>query len=649
MKRWFILSILVLVAFMCGFSQSEMPNRTSGDGPDAKNKKGEAPKDTIKSVIKVWTLDNQYSTIKPVELDTSTINFHIYNPAFKQSISNTYLGYAGSPYQSNIFFNRDKSEEFYFLRNMGAYRRNNSEVEYFNTTTPYANLMYEQGDQTASRTEQVFKAFYTQNIDSLTNIGFRFNTNKNESQYQMLEATNKFFNLFASRNSSRYNGYLSIRNAKNETVESGGISSSTINRRFAPSTLPVNLSENIANTVTSLSLFTSHEYLMAEIPLLKKLKSDTLPLGFVPRYAFQYSAEMNRYNRVYAEPTVDQDFFKDTYFNTKGSFTDSTLFVRFSHILQLKMFEDNTLKFTFGKRAFLEHEIVSATHPLIDGQRTYKYSNIYGGGEIYSRNSNFWQWNALARFAVLGRNLGDAIVKGTIVKPIVLGADTTRLEAQAWYQDISADVFQEHWQNNHFKWENRFKKQHEVVLNGEYYYSRFHLSGGANYTLLSNYLYNNEKGIPTQYEKEFSVFSAWLDKDFVLGRFNWSNKAVWQEVSDDAVLHLPMLSLYSSFYYSHYLFKVMKIQLGAEVYYHTKFLADSYEPTTTQFYLQNKKLTGGYPLINLFANAKLKRTSAFAMLTHANSMFNFGEFFSSPTYPLEQMAFKFGFLWTFYD
>ena len=93
----------------------------------------------------------------------------------------------------------------------------------------------------------------------------------------------------------------------------------------------------------------------------------------------------------------------------------------------------------------------------------------------------------------------------------------------------------------------------------------------------------------------------------------------------------------------------MQIQLGAEVYYHTKFFADSYEPSTTRFYIQNEMQTGNYPVINLFANAKLKRTSAFAQLMHANSMFKFGEFFRGPHYPLEQMAFRFGFFWTFYD
>jgi hypothetical protein len=648
--------VVLFSLFVAALARAQEVSQYGGNAKNQQDKIREAGedaesklKDSIKSEIKVWTLGNQFSTAKPALLDTSTINFHIYSPLLQQSISNTSLGFTGSSYQSNIFFKRERNEDFYFLRNSAAYRRSQSEVEYYNTTTPYANLMYVQGDQGSSRTEQVFKAFFTRNIDSLTNYGFRYNTIYNQSQYQSLEGGHKFFNVFASRNAPRYNGYISVMNGKDVAFENGGISASTVNRRYSPYQQGVQLQENLENTVATLSLFTSHEYIMGEVPFLQKPVPDSVKPSFVPRYAVQYSVELNTYERALLEPSINTTYFDTVFFKRKGTHTDSSTFRRFTHILQFKVLEDENRKFTFGKRAFLENEIVSASHPLLYGQRTYRYGNVYAGGEVYKRNSNFWQWSGLARFAVLGRNLGDALLKGTIDKPIVLGKDTTFLQVQGWYQDVTADIYQEHWSGNHYKWENNFKKQHEVVVDGSYSYPRFHLSGGANYTLLSNYLYNNEKALPAQYNNEFSIFSGWLNKDFVVGRFVWSNKAVWQEVSDDSVLHLPVWNFYSSIYYSHYLYKVMKIQLGAEIYYHTKFYADSYEPSTTQFYLQNHTKTGGYPMINLYANAKLKRTSAFVILSHANSLFDMGNFISSPAYPLDQMAFKFGFFWTFYD
>jgi len=434
--------------------------------------------------------------------------------------------------------------------------------------------------------------------------------------------------------------------------------------RKDPYQLGVNLGNVIENTSKSFSFFTSHEYLMGQIPFfVPKVTADSLfpdsiladsiinvraPNEFIPKYSVQYSAEFENHSRNIFERSVDQLFFDTTFIKTSNH-TDSAFFSRFSHILQVKAFEDENRKFTFGKRVFIENEMVTAKHPLSDGQRKYNYSNVYLGGEISRTTSTFLNWYALARFALIGRNIGDAIVKGNIDKPFVFNADTTHLTVEGWYQDQSADIFQEHWVSNHFKWENKFKKQHEVVVRGTFSYPRFHAQAGLNYALVSNYLYNNEFAVPDQYNGEFSIISGWLNKDFHLGRFGWSNKMVWQELSNDAVLHLPVFSVYSSIYYSHYLFKVMKLQFGAEVFYHTRFKSNSYQPATTQFYLQNDQITGGYPMVNLFVNAKLKRTSAFAELYHANSMFRMGEFFSSPHYPLDQMAFRFGFYWTFYD
>ncbi len=670
-KKFLYLSFLFLIVLSSnGQEERTLGLGSPGESGDLSESAQVERNDSIEPRLHSWTLTNQFSKRVDSYVDTATINFHNYNPIFKKSISNNYLGFLGAPYESNIFFDRERSNHFYFMRNLNAYYRASEDIQFFNTTTPYSSLQYSQGNQGTRRTEQMFNAFYTQNIDSVTNLGFRYNAIKNKSQYVLQESTHSFLNFFVSRNSERYNGYLSVVSGNNDLLENGGIISDRIdvevpawalflansmggslgtnNTSVSPYDLNVNLPTGVELNNKSLTLFTSHEYLMGRLPVFNPIEEDSTAFQFEPRYSAQYSVEFNRYNRHLIERSVIQSFFDTTLIQT-GSHTDSASFSRFSQIFQLNAFEDQNRRFSFAKRAFIENEIVQAVHPLPYGQRKYNYSNVYAGGEISNTNDGFMNWSALARFAILGRNLGDAIVKGTLEMPIVLGNDTSTFYAQAWYSDISADIFQEHWFSNHFQWENDFRKQHEVVLRGSYLYPRYRASAGASYVLFSNYLYNDEQALPAQYSGEFSVLSAWLNKDFSLGRFHWSNKVVWQAVANDAVLRLPALSLYSNFYYSHYLFQVMKIQLGADIYYHTPFLSNKYEPSTTRFYLQNEMQTGGYPVINLYANAKLKRTSAFVHLLHANSMFKFGEFFSVPYYPIEQMAFRFGFVWTFYD
>jgi hypothetical protein len=644
------MKIIVLITLFCllfsetNFAQDATLPVNEADSIPTAVQQSQTVKKPVKSLIRSWVLDKQNSAVKSVLVDTATLNFHNYSPIFQKSISNTYLGYLGAPYISNNFFDRLKYSDYYFLSSFDAYRITQSDVAYYKTTTPFSWLKYEQGGSE----EQMFTAFFTQNIDSATNLGFRFNVLKNKGQYNYQEANHKNINLFISRNTKRYNGYASFISASDKVVENGGIVDSVIDISQAPGDLLVNLSGSLGPTIKTFSFFTSHEYLLGGISSLfkDKLPSDSV---FIPRYSIQYSLDINDYKRSFYEASSRGNYFDTVYFGSGTNRTDSSSLRRFTQIFQIKALENQTRKFTFGKRVFIENEIVRAIHPIPFGERKFNYSNLFLGGEISNNTSNFIQWNALARFAVLGRNFGDAIVKGAINKSVTIFSDTLLISLEGWYQDISPDIFQEHWNDNHYMWENNFKKQHEVVLKASFHWNKINLNGSANYAMMSNFLYNGRNALPSQYSGEFSVFSLLLNKEFNLGPFGWNNKFIIQKASSDTVLHLPSINYYTSIYFKGTLFKVLKYQLGAEMYYHSSFYADKYEPSTSRFYLQDDILTGAYPQLNAFINAKLKRTSAFAQLMHFNSSFSNGKFFSSPFYPINQMAFRFGFLWSFYD
>ncbi|NLU39268.1 MAG: putative porin [Bacteroidales bacterium] len=594
--------------------------------------------------LRAYRLENQYSLQKSYPVDTSMLNFHVFSPMFRNSITNTYLGFTGAPYISDNFFDRFEYPDYFFFNSIKAYVREIKDVTFYNTNTPFSYLKYEEGSEDI---EQAFTAFFTQNIDSVSNFGFSFDVENGVGDYKNQMGKHKNLNIFYSQNTPRSTIYATIINGTNLLSENGGINNKTINPYANTAMVGVQLSGKLTSEIKSLVAMASYEYRMGEIPFLKKTENtDTV---FVPRYGVQYSADFSRYRRNVTEFSVDDKFFDTIFFNKNSNRLDSSAFTRFTHILQVKMFPDTTRKFTFGKRAFLENEIVTAKHPVLNGMRSYQYSNLFLGGEIYNRSNNLLRWSALARFAMLGRNLGDAIVKGTIDLPIRLFSDTLDVFAEGWYRDISPDIFQEHWNDNHFKWENSFKKQHEVVVKSQLQWNRIRLMAGFNYALMSNYLYVNENAMPSQFGSEFSVMNIWLNKEFVLGHFRWNNKLLWQVSSNADVLHLPELNAYSSISFASRLFKVLAFQLGAEVYYNSEFFADQYQPMTSLFHLQNDILVGGYPYTNAFVNVKLKRTSAYAQLFHANSYLTGGNYSKSPFYPVERLSFRFGILWSFYD
>lgn len=670
---------------LSGNSSNSLSAGSSTEDPDHSEKLGEGlkpQKDTIKSLITSWTLGKDLSTKKISVLDTGMFNFHNYDPVFKKSISNTTLGYYGSAYISNIFAERDQSSDFYFLKSFDCYTLFQPDVKYFNTTTPYSFLRYTQGEEN-SNPEHTFQAFFTQNIDPYTNFGFQFNTIKSTGHYLYQHGHHRYLNLFISRNKGNYDGFVSFIRSKNTINENGGLADPD---KFSNKILADRLSVKFGNNNTSdylhYSLFTLHEYkfefpkaknnIIAANDTINTSLSDSIAAlpneGSLPdsssvlsgvadniktkqggQYGIEYMLKLDRYSRNYTEAILNNDYYSNLYTDSLAGYVDSISYQAITNRIQLKAYELPDKWFSFNARAYLENELIWAMHPIRNGMTTYRYSNVTVGGELSKNNGIIGAWSGNARFVLLGRNLGDAIIKGTYDKSISIFSDTLAFKAQAWYQDLSPNIFEEHLVMNRIKWENDFKKEHRVVLNAELGMPDYKFNVGANYTIISNFLYNNELAMPDQYNNEFSILSAWADKKSIFGHWGWDNRVVWQVLSDDHALDLPTWNIYSNFYFHHTLFKVMHLQIGTELFYNTAFYAPAYEPVTSQFHIQKETMTGNYPLLNGYVNAKLKRASAFVKMYHFASDFLGGNYMSSPSYPLNDWAFRFGVFWSFYD
>jgi len=146
------------------------------------------------------------------------------------------------------------------------------------------------------------------------------------------------------------------------------------------------------------------------------------------------------------------------------------------------------------------------------------------------------------------------------------------------------------------------------------------------------------------------VFSAFLKKDFVL--FNWhlNNKITYQDVPSGSVIRLPQLVLDEALYYERDLIgKVLRLQVGASVYYSTSYYADAYMPVTGEFYLQDRKKYGNYPFIDVFLCARVKTVRVFIKVDNLNAGWSGNNYILTPGYYYPGRTFKFGVSWKFYD
>ena len=124
---------------------------------------------------------------------------------------------------------------------------------------------------------------------------------------------------------------------------------------------------------------------------------------------------------------------------------------------------------------------------------------------------------------------------------------------------------------------------------------------------------------------------------------------MYQLSSQQEILPLPTVALYHNLYYNDLWFKVLSVQLGVNVRYHSAYYAPTYMPATGQFYNQTSTLIGNYPMMNAYLNMHLKRTRFFIEYYHINQMFMQGAYFSMPNYPIDQANLKLGISWNFYD
>ena len=101
-------------------------------------------------------------------------------------------------------------------------------------------------------------------------------------------------------------------------------------------------------------------------------------------------------------------------------------------------------------------------------------------------------------------------------------------------------------------------------------------------------MYFNEKCMPVQHSGNVQVFSASLDQKLNLGILHWDNKITYQTASDESVIPMPNLSVYSNLYLSFKIAKVLDVQLGVDCDYYTKYKGLGYQPATMTFYNQNE-------------------------------------------------------------
>ncbi len=624
--------------------------------------------DTTPAFIKTWRLEEDFTTMIDYSFDTLQNSFQLYNPVYRNSISNSYLGNLGLQSRNNLYFNQDQKTGFLFMHSFLPYLYTPENTMYYNITKPFSMLeYYTTTGVTKQEREEIFHGTHSQNVNPFINVGFDIKLTSSGGMYsnQLGKMTN--IALFGSRTGKDYSVHSGLYYNGINAQENGGLQSDSTYRNSdeAESSYVVNLAD-ARSKIRSLNFHMTQRYRFGNLEEVEDTTSET---GFrklrdksSKTGSFIHTLQFERDYRHYIDEKAGQatEFYPEFFLNPSTTF-DSAYYRNLSNTFQLMLDENPNRKNDFGARAFISHEWVRYAHNVRDSSftatdttitlsRKYQYSNVHIGASALHTVGSGWSWVFAGKFYPIGYKAGDLLLRGEITRMFQGSKGESRIQISGKLSLEEPDHFLNHYESNHYKWHNDFRKLKDIrgglLISNE----AISVSAKANISLVSGYMYFNEQAEPAQHDPVISIIGFDVDKKFKLGPFHSDHRLVYHLNTNKDIVRIPDLSYHTSDYFSFFLVKdVLSIEIGFDLFYYTRYRGLAFAPSSGMFHAQEIREIGNYPYANLFLTAKLKKTRFFLRWDHAYAGMIEKNYFHVMNYPTTGKLMRIGLSWNFYD
>lgn len=269
---------------------------------------------------------------------------------------------------------------------------------------------------------------------------------------------------------------------------------------------------------------------------------------------------------------------------------------------------------------------------------------LWVGGRLQKDKGNILRYSADVKFGLVGDAAGDIDLNGNISTMLPLKNDSVKISAEGHFSNLAQPYLLQKYISNHFVWDNNFGKTRRYKVAGSLHipWSKTLLSVGVEN--LQNYVYFDSSSLPRQYGGNVQVFSASLNQELNVGILHWNNTIYYQKSSNNDVLPLPDLTIYSNLFIKFIAFRVLKLQIGVDCDYYTSYKALNYQPATMSFHVQGDEpmKVGNYPYISVYVNARLYKTRFYIQYSHLNQGWFSTNSFLMPHYPMNPRRLELG-------
>lgn len=405
-----------------------------------------------------------------------------------------------------------------------------------------------------------------------------------------------------------------------------------------------------------------------------KAAADTMWMKdeYVPVTSFIHTMKLDNYKRIYQAYNTPADFYANNYVAgpyAGDSIYDKTSHLRLQNTFAISMLEGFNKWAKAGVKAFVTSDLRRFVLPSSDSNTattSYNEHNLSVGGQLSKTEGKTLHYNVTAETWLLGEDLGQLKIDGAVDLNFPLFGDTVTLAAKGFFHRNNPTFYYRHYHSRHFWWDNTsLSKELHSRVEGLFSYRKTNTTLRVAFDEIQNYTYlamgyniaddHSHKGNTMEVRQKggaITLLTLSLAQNFKLGPLNWENVITYQKSTDNDVLPVPDLNIYTNLYLRFKIAQVLKCDFGADGRYFTKYYAPDYSPALGQYAVQtgdNRVQTGNYPLVNIYANFHLKHTRFFVMMSHVNAGSGNRQYFLTPHYPLNQRVFRFGLSWNFFN
>ncbi|MFV0179332.1 putative porin [Empedobacter falsenii] len=560
------------------------------------------------------------------------------------------LEYQNSPFNPSMLPTGKKYNYYYA-----------NEIKYYDVKSPYTEFIYENGVKEGNFLSSTF----SHNINKQFNYTFHYRGLISEGRYKHEKAQNNTF-VFSSNYKTKSERFklwwnYAAQNLKNN--ENGGIKD-IYDFILQDERRKTNIRNIDVNSQTAKSEFDARRIeLNASYGILKKLneKDSTFYNPIELKNKFSYEKQKYRYEDsspngdLYDTPLItgldnrNKKSFTDLSNTTTAGFlwTDRVKIEAGVKLQSLRVFSEEP--FIFFKVNEDDNIIYNVNNPKeikenlfgVVGKVDFDWNEklkLYGNVEYLQSDNYKSVYNV------------DAVLDITPIEGYTLSAGAV---IQSKIPSVNAIYNQSFFAD--FNYANKFETENVQNLFAKLKLDKVNTTVEASLYNLDNKVYLDSDLVYKQLNDNINYFKIKGENHLRFGKINLVSTAQYQKVTkNENIMPLPDFLIRETLYWQGELFnKNAQLQAGINATYFTKYNGLRYIPILNEFAIQdptNIQEIGGYPILDIFINFKVRNMRFYIRGEHVNASFTKEpEYFAAPNVPYRDFKFQLGLKWNIFS